>query len=261
MFFSIDDVLKLDIAWRTKAAHNGHGFPGYIENALTGIEQTLSPLGLGFMDMPDDAGETLSVVSTSVADVGQLILTDVLDSDGLEKTAWAITNGLTKSELRLFDPAQENPLTATPILISRVQSVANRSQSRLMTAGDVLVVNSADVVYDGFKQNDGRSLSLKFTIPSDSVGYFLPSDATLNKTGSSTGAILRTRSRVRGGMWLGNGPWGLNRDGTSAYNFVSADAPRLPPFTDLMVTCEPFANGAFVCGRVSVAIIKLADAR
>lgn len=261
MFFSAQDLLRLDVAWRTKTRHNGYGYPGYIDSATANTEATLSPLGLGILEMPDDAGETLFISSTSASDTSFLIIVECLDDQGLQAAAWAITNGTANVELKLFDRSLVNPLTNTSILISRVLSVANRSQSRLMTTGDVLVKNGTGTTFDGFKAADGRSLSLKFTIPRGKVGYFLPSDSTLNKTGSASGCVLRTRSRIEGGPWLAQGVWGLQRDGSSAYGFLTADCPVIPPFTDIMVTAEAFSNDTWVSGRVSIALYDEEDLR
>lgn len=225
-------------------------YPGYNNNLSSGVEATLNPLGLGIMTTPSDSGELLKVVSSNAADVGILIVCEVLNHDGVAQISIAILNGTTPVDL--IDVYQQ------PILVSRVNSVINRSSSPgTLTLGDVIVTDTAGTTtYNGFLARDQRSFCLIFTIPSDKMGVFLPAESTLNKSGGNAAtSILRTKTRVSGGPWINNGRWGLHEQGTSAFLFETADEPYIPPFTDIMITAESDTGSTDVTGRVPINLM------
>jgi len=233
------------------------GYPGYDPSLTVGIEETINPLGLGIMTTPADSGETCVVYSTNAGDIGHLIVLECLDGDGLAVLGFAYLNGTTPMVVQ--DGA--NPATSNDLVISRVNSVINRSNSQfpsppsqLNTAGDVLCRNLADTItYNGFTAEDQRSFCLIFTVPSNKMGWFLPAESTINKAGGQdTSVIMRTKTRIAGGPWLNNGRWGLQRDGTSAFLFETFDRPYIPPFTDIMVTAEASSTGTDVTGRIPI---------
>lgn len=222
------------------------GYPGYHDNLSAGQEETINPMALGLMVTPSDAGETVTIESTSAGDVGFIIILEVLDDSGLSTLGLAVTNGT--------NPVIVRTTALQPLLVSRVNSVINRTSSRVQTAGDILCKNLAgDITYSGFKASDQRSFCLLFTTPSDKMGWFLPSESTINKSGGSDATvILRTKTRIKNGPWINNGRWGLHESGTSAFLFETYDQPYIPPFTDIMITAEASSNNTDVTGRVPI---------
>ena len=260
------DYLKIPYAitaQRYTGAYSA-GYPAYDPNLTQETEETINPLGLGIMTTPSDAGELVTVESTSAGDIGHLIVLECLDGDGLAVLGFAYLNGVTPVVVQ--DGA--NPATSNDLVISRVNSVINRSNSQfasplspLNTAGDVLCRNLAGTVtYNGFKASDQRSFCLIFTIPSNKMAFFLPAESTINKAGGgqTPSVIMRTKTRIKGGPWLNNGRWGLQKDGTSAFLFETFDRPYIPPFTDIMVTAESSTADTDVTGRVPVWVCPAA---
>ena len=225
------------------------GYSGYNPTLSINTEETLSPLGLGMMTTPVDSGELLEAVSTSSSDIGNIVIVQVLDEEGLERNCMAVLSGTTPVPLLDIKTNQ-------PVPISRVNAVVNRGSTA--TTGDVLIRQQGDgTVFSGFKAEDQRSFNLLFTIPSNKKGLFLPSESSINRSaGSDSYAIIRVKSRIKDGLWLNSSRWGLQQKGTSAFLFETYDRPLLPPFTDIMVTAQSSVSGVDVTGRIPIQLVS-----
>ena len=250
MSFYPDDLAKW-LESRKKTGGSSRGYPGYDpELSPNEGEVTINPLGIvALMTTPSDSGEIIYCKSTSASDVGSVVVLDLLDGNGIESRGLAILNG---TDLVPVSRLGDN--TFTPMLVSRVNAMNNRGQAGGSTIGDVLCVNDADtVIYSGWKAEDQRSFSLLFTVPANKTAFFLPAEATLNKSGGrDASAVFRTKTRIRGGPWLNSGRWGLQKEGTSAFLFDSFDRPEIPPFTDIMISVQAINSSIDVTGRVPI---------
>lgn len=248
-YFSYKDSFETARSLELYDYIRGGGYAGYNPNLQADTEATLSPLGLGILQTPSNTGEALQLRSTDIADIGMLIICEILDQNGYAVNTYSILNGTTPVPLLRTDDDQ-------PAVVMRVNKVYNFSDNDVLTQGDVLVEQAGGgTIFSGFKAVDQYSFNLLFTIPVDKTGILLESESTMNRSAGTSSAVdIRTKIRVRGKLWWTRGFWGMQQNGNSAPSFPTADKPRLSPLTDIMVTATSSVNGVSVTGRVPVQL-------
>lgn len=227
-------------------------YPGYNRSANNGDNFLINPIGMQTMVTPSNTGETVQCVSDNAADVGIALILNVLDENGEEQTGLAILNGTT--------PVNVTTTSLAPLLVSRINAINNRSNPGLATQGNVRVRNVVgDTVYSGFQAEDQRTLITMFTIPSNKVGFLLPAEISVNRSGGGSSTVVFTiYSRIRYpdtnavGPWINGGRWGLHETGTSVFLVESFDRPFIPPLTDVYVAAMSDTNGTDVTARLPI---------
>jgi len=214
-------------------------FAGYNPSLDMGVEETIWPLGGNYV-WPNPAGENMEISSTNPAD-NQLILIQGLDGNGLQK----------QEVVQIASPS-------APVLgFGRINFMINVSGTEVQGTVSLRAAGGGSIYSQIYPQNQ-RSFQMIYTLPSDHVGFLLPSESTINAGGGSGDSVtLGAKIRPPGGVFTRAGRWGLQKVGSSAFLFETYDTPILPAYSDLMLTGTASANGIDCSARVPLLLYKL----
>lgn len=215
---------------------------GFNENLVNGVEALVWPGPTAVYVFPDDAGESMRLVSANAADT-QTMMIQALDQDWNEVNIPLALDGTT-------------PVTI-PGNLARINRVINISGTD--TLGDVSVTNAAgSVTYAFILKEEGITTQLVFSIPARYNAKLEDSFITINKSGGATvSVIFRYRRRPFGGSFGTGARFGLNRTGTSAVNLNVKNVAPLSAKSDIMFLALADANNTDVSARLPFTLYKV----
>jgi hypothetical protein len=224
--------------------------PGAMENTKFGfsaddsVPSDIWPIAGGYT-FPDDAGESIEVVSDNVADTALLLVTVIDQADGMERSVAVTLTGTTP--VVIADPA-------LVLAVNRAFVVSGPEPIGTVT---IRTTGGAGNTFAVIQPGENQTLQCPYMVPANKWARTYRIAASVNKSGNpDANAILRYRIRTPGGVFRTLAKWGLQKEGTSLSDIdLVHGSPLIPPGSQIRFAFDPGTDTVSMSGRYTLWLL------